>query len=294
MIITKLMGGLGNQMFQYAAGRRLACLHGVHLKLDLSSLGNEEPGITPRSYALAPFSINADPATDEEIARLYQPVAGRRGRFFNWINPRYRKTYIRSRNFPFDPAILRLPDNVSLDGYWQSEKYFEDIAALIRSDFTVRAEPEGLNREIASLVGGDNAASIHVRRGDYVTDAKTAAKHGTCTNNYFMRAVELVAARVDRPHFFVFSDDPAWVGDHFRIPYPMTVVDHNGPDQAHEDLRLMSQCRNLIIANSSFSWWAAWLNPRPDKTVIAPARWFADSSIDTSDLIPGTWKRISA
>jgi hypothetical protein len=209
------------------------------------------------------------------------------------ITPRYRKTHIRGQNSRFNPAILRLTDNISLDGYWQSEKYFSDIAPVIRSDFTVRVEPEGLNREVASVINGCNAISIHFRRGDYVTDAKIAARHGACTNDYFIKAVELIKARVERPHFFVFSDDPAWVREHFTIPHTMTLVDHNGPDKAHEDLRLMSLCRHHIIANSSFSWWGAWLNPRPDKIVIAPLRWFNDPTVDTSDLIPESWLRIT-
>ncbi len=287
-----LKGGLGNQMFQYAAGRRLARLHGVPLKLDLSWF-DALSGVTPRSYALNPFSIDAETATDQEIARLYQPPADRIRSFLNLINPCYRKTHIRGQNSSFDPAILRLFDNVSLDGYWQSEKYFSDIAPVIRSDFMVREEPEGLNWEFASIIKGCNAISIHIRRGDYVTDAKIAAKHGTCSSDYLLKGVELIMARVERPHFFVFSDDPAWVRKHFSIPHTMTLVDYNGPDQAHEDLRLMSLCRHHIIANSSFSWWGAWLNPRPDKIVIAPLRWFSNLATDTSDLIPSSWLRIT-
>lgn len=286
------MGGLGNQLFQYAAGRRLACLHDVPLKLDLSWFG-DLTGVTPRSYALGPFPIHAEPATDQEIARLYEPQTGLTRRFLNLINPYYRKTHIRGQNVHFDPSILRLSDNVYLDGYWQNEKYFSDIAPVIRSDFTQRLEPGGLNRGIASVISGCNAISIHFRRGDYVTDAKTAARHGATSGDYFIKAVELVVARVEQPHFFVFSDDPAWVREHFTIPHTMTLVDHNGPNQAHEDLRLMSLCRHHIIANSSFSWWGAWLNPRPDKIVIAPSRWFNDPDIDTSDLIPASWLRIT-
>lgn len=293
MIIVKLKGGLGNQLFQYAAGRRLACLHNVPLKLDLSWFGDDLSGVTPRSYALGPFPINAEPATDQEITRLYEPQVGRVKYFLNFINPFYRKTHILGRYFHFDPAILGLPDNSCLDGYWQSEKYFGDLASVIRSDFTVRVDLNGRNREVASVIDGCNAISIHIRRGDYVTNIKTAAKYVTCTNDYYTMAMDLIMARVKRPHFFVFSDDPAWVREHFTIPHTMTLVTHNGPDQAHEDLRLMSLCRHHIIANSSFSWWGAWLNPLPDKVVIAPLRWFNDPAIDTRDLIPASWLRIN-
>lgn len=293
MIIVLLKGGLGNQMFQYAAGRRLACLHDVQLKLDLSWFRDYPDGATPRSFVLDHFSIRAESATDQEIALLFEPQFGRIRRFLNSINPCYRNTHIRSHNSCFDPAILGLPDNICLDGYWQSEKYFSDIASVIRNEFTAHDEPEERNREFISTINGCNAISIHIRRGDYVTDAKNAARHGTCIDNYYKKAVELVAERVERPHFFVFSDDPVWVREHFRISHPMTLVDHNGPDEAHEDLRLMSLCRHQIIANSSFSWWGAWLNPKPDKIVIAPSRWFNDPAIDTNDLIPTSWLRIN-
>lgn len=293
MIIVCLKGGLGNQMFQYAAGRRLAYLHNVPLKLDLSWFDDNLSGVTPRSYALGHFSIHAEPATDQEISQLYEPQPDRIRHLLNFINPCYRKTHIREQNFYFDPAILQLPDNIFLDGYWQSEKYFRHIAPVIRDEFTVRSEPVGRNRELMSTINGCNAISIHFRRGDYVTDAKNVTRYGEYSNDYYMRAVELVTLRVDRPHFFVFSDDPAWVREHLTISHTMTQVDHNGPGKAYEDLRLMSLCRHHIIANSSFSWWGAWLNPRPDKVVIAPSRWFNDIAFDTSDLIPASWLRVS-
>jgi hypothetical protein len=290
---VKLKGGLGNQLFQYAAGRRLACLHDVPLKLDLSWFGGDLAGATPRSYALGPFCIHAEPATDQEVARLTESQSGRVRRFINLMNPCYRKILIRGQIFHFDPSILRLPDNILLDGHWQSERYFSDIDSVIRSDFAMNVEPNGRNREALSVISGCNSVSVHFRRGDYVTDSRTAACHGTCADYYYIKAAELAAMRVDRPHFFVFSDDPVWVQEHFKISYPMTLVDHNGPDQAHEDLRLMSHCRHHIIANSSFSWWGAWLNPRPDKIVVAPLRWFNDKTIDTSDLMPVSWLRIN-
>ncbi len=294
MIIVKLMGGLGNQLFQYAAGRRLARLHDVTLKLDLTWFGDDLTGVTPRAFALGPFSICAEPATGDEIARLYEPAFGRIKRFLNLMNSDYSKTHIRGQNVHFDPAILSLPDNVLLDGYWQSEKYFHDVASVIRSDFTMCVEPDGRNREVMSDINRCNSISIHFRRGDYVNDAKTASHHRTCTYDYYMEAVKMAAARVDRPHFFAFSDDPEWVREHFKISHPITLIDNNSPDLAHEDLRLMSLCNHHIIANSSFSWWGAWLNPRSDKIVISPARWFNDRSIEKNDLIPASWLRINS
>lgn len=293
MIIVQLKGGLGNQMFQYATGRRLACMHDVCLKLDLSWFASDICGVTPRSFALAPFSIIAESATEQEISRLYEPHVGRLRSLINNLRRDYRRTHIRAHDSRFDPSILGLPDDVLLDGHWQSEKYFHDIAHLIRGEFKLRMEPVGQNREVISEINGYNAISLHIRRGDYVTDVKTAAWHGVCSYEYYKNAVEVIVSKVENPHFFVFSDDPEWVQERFKLSYPMTIVDNNGADFAYEDLRLMSLCRHQIIANSSFSWWGAWLNPRPDKIVIAPSRWFNDETIDTSDLIPASWLRIN-
>jgi len=292
MIMVSLKGGLGNQMFQYAAGRRLSCLHNVPLKLDLSWFREDLTGVTPRSYALDHFSINAEPATMQEISRLYEPHAGRVKRFLNFMNPIHRKTCIYGKHFHFDSSILELPDNICLDGYWQSEKYFQDIAAVIRSDFTLSVNSDVRNQEVVSMINECNSVSIHIRRGDYINDKKTAAKYMACSNDYYLMAMDIMSTRAECPHFFVFTDDSAWVREHFEISHSMTLVGNNGPDKAYEDLRLMSLCTHHIIANSSFSWWGAWLNHRLDKIVIAPSRWFNDPKIDTSDLMPASWLRI--
>ena len=292
MIIVKLTGGLGNQMFQYAAGRRLAHIHATQLKFDLSWLGTERPNITTRNYMLAPFSIKGESASTLEQATVADPEYSPLMRFLTRLTPFRRQSHIREKCFRFDPSILTLSDNVYLDGYWQSERYFADAADHIRSDFTIRTAPDGRNGEVAAAINECAAVSVHIRRGDYVTDAKTAAFHGICPIEYYHEAVKAIAKRVAKPHFFVFSDDPTWVREQISIPHPLTIVDHNGPDLAHEDLRLMSLCRHQIIANSSFSWWGAWLNPRPDKIVIAPSRWFNDPAVETSDLIPASWLRL--
>jgi hypothetical protein len=293
MIIVKLMGGLGNQMFQYAAGRRIAYLNDVPLKLDLSWFEGDFTDVTPRTFALSPFAIHAEIATENEVASLYEAPAGRIKSLIKSISGGKRR-HILSQGNHFDPTILGLFDNVLLDGYWQSEKYFIDIAAVIRNEFTLCNEPREENREIMSVLLRENSVSIHIRRGDYVADARTASRHGTCSDTYYRDAVKLIAEQVDDPHYFVFSDDPEWVQTQFKIPFSMTQLNINGPDQAYEDLRLMSLCRHHIIANSSFSWWGAWLDPRVDKMVIAPSRWFNSPAIATNDLIPESWLRIAS
>lgn len=294
MVIVKLRGGLGNQMFQYAAGRQLAILHQTTLKLDISIY--RCGGL--RSYDLEAFRIEGKLAKDEEVARIR---AGRNlvTRFASWLGlprgesqggPVFRETGVK----PFNPSIAETPGDVYLDGYWQSEKYFADISDVIRREFTVRSPLVATNLRIAEMISNTQSVSIHVRRGDYVSNPATARVHGVCSLDYYRRCMALIAERIGRPHFYVFSDDPDWVMENLRSDHPCTCVTHNDASHGHEDLRLMTMCEHNIIANSSFSWWGAWLNVNPDKLVFAPQEWFRDRSIDTRDLLPVDWIRVSA
>jgi hypothetical protein len=282
------MGGLGNQMFQYSAGRRLAYANGVELKLDTFSF--KECNL--RTYSLGIFNVQENLATREEVEAL---TVGKRSlveRFSTKILGRKHSSlpsHVREKQFA--PEILNLPDNVYLDGYWQSEKYFTDIEDIIRKEFTVKTDQERKNRKLAELIASCDSVSLHIRRGDYVSTPEIRKVHGTCSLDYYFRCVDQLSKTVKNPHFFIFSDDHDWASDNLKLPHPTTLVDHNGM-KAYEDLRLMSQCRHHIIANSSFSWWGAWLNKNQDKIVIAPQSWFNDSSRDTKDLIPDSWVRI--
>lgn len=295
MINVKLKGGLGNQMFQYAAARRLALRHGTELKLDLSWLSNSPADATPRWYELDHFSIAAKIASPLDVSGRSELVRK------SWLMRLFVKSalaessygVIQEPHFQFDPSVLDAPDNVYLDGYWQSEKYFLDVADTIRQDYVFKRKLDEQNVLLAESIGKVQAVSVHVRRGDYANNPSVSALHGTCSSAYFKAAMEIVVQQTRDPHFFIFSDDIKWCRENINSSYPMTFADSNGPGDAHKDLRLMSLCRHHIIANSSFSWWGAWLNPRPDKIVIAPLRWFNDPNIDTSDLLPESWLRIS-
>jgi hypothetical protein len=290
MIITRLTGGLGNQLFQYAAGRRLANARGVVLKLDISGISR---GI--RKYELAHFNMKPIFATEQEVADLARP------RMPNWshlLPRRFRRpglppaTYVKEQHFNFDPAILDLPNDVYMEGYWQSERYFADAAELIRKEVVLLKAPRGQNEQLAREIASCQAISLHVRRGDYVSNEIIQRIHGVCSLDYYERAVAFITSRVNNPTFFIFSDDPDWVREHFKLPYLTQIVGHNGPELGYEDMRLMSLCNHHIIANSSFSWWGAWLNPGKDKIVVAPKRWFNTYDADTSDLCPDSWVRI--
>lgn len=295
-IIVKLFGGLGNQMFQYAAGRALACRTGKPLKLDISSYRWD----TLREYRLGSFKIREDFATLEEIERW---MAGSRPdslnvyqRILRKLRPWHRQMVIRERSFSFDPAFMKIRGSCYLqEGYWQSEKYFKDYEEQIRKDFTFRDEPDETNRRVLEEIRSSNAVSLHIRRGDYVRNPKTRSVHGVLGLDYYRKAIGVMAKRVVRPKFFVFSDEIEWAKENLETGHPVTFVDHNREGKDVEDLRLMKHCRHHIIANSSFSWWGAWLNDDPEKLVIAPRNWFSEKEMaqkDTSDLIPVGWKII--
>lgn len=296
MIIVRLTGGLGNQLFQYAAARRLADLHNTELKLDISFLGSHRENCTPRGFQLNHMAITASVAAHHEIANItgkkspLRYVASRISDVTG-LSRRHRSVF-NERSFNFDPEVLSLPDNIYLVGYWQSEKYFQDIKDIIRKEFALNCPLEDRDKEIADLIKASNSVSVHIRRGDFVADAQVNKVHGVCSLDYYSRCIETIADKAGKVHLFVFSDEPSWVSDKIKFSAPVTIVDHNSTVTSYQDIRLMSQCRHHIIANSSFSWWGAWLANDPYKQVIAPERWFNDSSLDTSDLIPSNWQRL--
>lgn len=293
MIVTRVHGGLGNQMFQYALGRRLALHHGTELLLDLSFFDMKDGTHTPRPFELDVFRVKYRPAKAVELRPFLRARESRFLRVRDRLLPfPARHPLFAQPGFGFYPRALEVPANVYMDGYWQSEKYFKDAEATVRSDLSFSAAPIGANAAVARRIQDTNAVSVHVRRGDYATDPTTNAHHGVCDGAYYEAAMQRIRHAHPEAAFFIFSDDPAWAKENLRSDAPMTVVDHNHGSASYEDMRLMSLCKHHIIANSSFSWWGAWLNPDPDKTVIAPRQWFRDPAIDTRDLLPARWTRL--
>lgn len=298
MVIVNLFGGLGNQMFQYAAARRLAHVNQAELKLDTGWFGNGADADRTRNYGLGVFNIEESFATPAEVramcGRDTQGWPRLAKRILNACGYQKKSRTVQEQHYHFSPDVLQRGDNVYLDGYWQSPRYFQDVAGLIRNEFTFRPPPAPDNAAMLANITGCESVSLHVRRGDYVSNPQTAQYHGTCGLDYYARCVDLISGRVSNPHFFVFSDDPGWVRENLSIPFSVTFISHNGPKRAYEDLRLMGCCRHNIIANSSFSWWGAWLNANPDKIVLAPERWFSRPGIDTRDLLPEAWLRVES
>nr|WP_245168268.1 alpha-1,2-fucosyltransferase [Desulfobaculum xiamenense] len=198
----------------------------------------------------------------------------------------------REPHFHYASAFERLTGDVYLDGYWQSERYFAAASSTVAKELTLAEPQDARNAELAARILSSDSVSVHVRRGDYVHDPTLAGLYAELSPDWYRRAALMAASGLAAPEFFVFSDDPDWVRGHLDFGHPLTVVDHNaGAPLA--DMRLMSLCGRHVIANSSFSWWGAWLDRRPGAVVLAPAKWFgprrARRRID--DLYPATWRR---
>ena len=292
MIVVRLMGGLGNQMFQYALGRALSHRLGVELKLDLSWFSDQNKSVTRRDYQLAALNTVASIATKDDLDRLRVPGRGWFADIAGMLNPFYRKTYIRERGFQFDPTMLNSQDDVYLEGFWQSERYFKEISEILRQEFTLRTALDEHGHRLKDLIVGCRSVSLHFRRGDYVTSQTANKFHGTCSLDYYREAVDVIRNRVSSPHFFIFSDEPSWVRKAFPLDLPSTFIGGDGPRPAPEEMYLMSKCRHHVMANSTFSWWGAWLQGSTGNTVIAPQKWFSSSAVNTSDLLPEQWIRI--
>lgn len=297
MIIVRLRGGLGNQLFQYAAGKALAQYHQVDLALDLYTY-KKHPY---RKFELANFNIDAPEASREEVHRFTgsNPV-------IRYLNK--RENYFHCQGVFAQPHyhyyhdFFSLPPDIYLSGYWQSEKYFSNIPGLIREQFTVSQPLDSRNAELSLKLSAGNSIAVHVRRGDY-TNATYGSFFGGLSEEYYMDAIEKLEREIPDPVFYFFSDNQEWCKKTFS-GVKAEFIDHNQGTDSFKDLVLMSYCRHNIIANSTFSWWGAWLNENPEKKIIAPAQWFrlnflakkepvyASRFYNTEDLIPASWTRM--
>lgn len=287
MITVGLKGGLGNQLFQYALGRRLSLDYDCPLIIDARALAHDPL----RNYALNQFQIPSRLAKP-----LSYPLSGLASRLnflykrLPWIQ---RLNVVNEKSFAFDPQILECGDRVYLNGYWQSERYFLPIRQTLLTDLQLAATLNTEQAELAQKIQACNAISLHVRRGDYLTDAKTNSYHGLCDLDWYDRAVDAITQGISSPQFYVFSDDYEWASHNLQLNYPTHFIKPQPDGNESVDMYFMSICKHNIIANSSFSWWGAWLNQNPSKKVIAPAQWFANAPHDTRDLIPSDWHRLA-
>ena len=296
MIISELISGLGNQMFQYAAGLALARRLETEFYIDKTWFELDIDKQTHREYGLSPFVLNPQFAGSDIIEQfkpknskgLVERIKGK----LDSMKPYYHRKVYKEPFFHYDENFLKANDNTYLIGYWQSEKYFQTIENEVRSAFKLREEPTGLNAELMNKIIHGMSVSIHVRRTDMVNNPEVIKSHGSCTLEYYQAAAEHIIPGLTDPEFFVFSDDPEWCKENLNLPKSATFIDHNSGENAYWDMYLMSCCRHHVIANSSFSWWGAWLNASEDKRVIAPKNWFANDDKNTADLIPSGWSRL--
>lgn len=292
MIITRLRGGLGNQLFQYAAARRLADQTGQELGFDLRELWAFErfqeagQGDTPRPFLLSRYPVRGRVLSHAGLllrghieSRLW-----RRGlRAIGW------KGYWAEQGQSYRPLPRRR--GLYLDGYWQSWRYLEGGRAVLLKDLAPKAAPQGLNARLLKAMAAGNAVCVHVRRGDYVTLAAASSFHGLMGQDYYKAGVKRLGAAARGATYYVFSDEPAWAKRHLPLPGTRVIVGHNSVLEPEQDLRLMAACRHFIIANSSLSWWGAWLGRHRSKKVVAPRLWFK-SGPPTPDLCPPDWIRL--
>lgn len=290
MVVSHIIGGLGNQMFQYAAARSLALQHGTALALDISGFADYA---LHQGFELSRvFNCSAEIATERDLRNI---LGWQHSSFVRRQLTRPRLESLRCKGLVVEPhfhywsGLSEVAPESYLIGYWQSEKYFSNVEPQIRRDFTFRTPMNSINASIAAQIPAVNAVSLHIRRGDYVSDAKAAATHGLCSIDYYQEAIRYISSKTPDPHFFIFSDDIEWAKENLHIDCHHQYINHNHGSESYNDMRLMSMCRHHIIANSSFSWWGAWLNPSSNKLVITPNNWFARNEKTTSDLIPSTW-----
>ena len=277
MIISFVLGGLGNQCFQYALGRQLGYLQ--HEPLKLESFGYRFSKYARHPYLLDKFNIVAGKAHLVDYLRL-----GARN-----FGP---SVITAERSLGFHSKVLNIRHSTVLIGYWQSEKYFPDVAHLIREELTLKDSPSPATRDMAAHIRATESIAVHVRRTDYVSNPKNIAMFEQCSTNYYRAAMHMVAERVQSPRFFVFSDDPLWTKANIQCDCPITYVTHNDQSNAHEDLMLMRYCKHNIIANSTLGWWGGWLNDNPHKMVVTPRKWFKNDSGWEEDLLPAAWIRL--
>lgn len=273
MIIVQLIGGLGNQMFQYAVAKALSLEKKQQLVIDASAF---------ETYKLHQFGLH----------RFAAPL-----KFYNFFLKLKIKFYklfgnyliYKEKQFNYDVDFFtQKGTNVYLEGYFQSELYFKKYAQEIRADFEITAPLKQKTIQLIANMKEENAVSIHIRRGDYLR----VSMHNTDKSIYYQMATAYIESKIQNPIYYVFSDDMDWVKENFKTNFETHYIDFNDTFSNYEDLKLMASCKHNIIANSSFSWWGAWLNANPSKIVIAPQKWFNDEKLNYSDVVPVDWIKL--
>lgn len=307
MIILKLKAGLGNQLFQYAYARSLALRSKADLAIDLNWFSNIAPGDTPRIFLLDKYNL------PQSVQVTNQPSPSRAARLFARIKAKISRDFFKYSDHVYYPRLAKAVPaaqnkDVEVEGFWNTEKYFEDFEGVIRAELALKsplgAAANASESRLKELAKTDALALLHVRRGDYVSNSKALQHHGLSGLDYYAEAAKIMQEKIRgagrKPLFMLASDDMDWVRENI-IPLlngaPYEILSNPAEIKDYEEIYLMSLCQHFIIANSSFSWWGAWLSKSAEhegmeKIVIGPKRWIADPSVDTSDVLPERWIKI--
>ena len=292
-IIAQLQGGLGNQLFQYAAARALSQKHHIPLLLDQGWFSKTYEDVTPREFLLSLMNVKGSfisygieikrPKKMYRLAQKFWP-----------IDP---FIFVEQIPFRFDPQLGKAPSfkqqNLYLMGYWQSYKYFESIKSILQTEISPKNPLDKHYQNYLEQIKTSKSAMVHVRRGDYVNLASAAKVHGFIGLDYYQKGMQSILEKNPDTQFFVFSDDLQWAKE--NLPYQdkcRFIEPTSSVDAVIQELELMTHCQHHLIANSSLSWWAAWLSKNPNGSVICPSQWTTDTSINWSDLLPSSWQRI--
>lgn len=300
MVVARIKGGLGNQLFIYAAARRLALNNNVPLKLDIIS--GFQRDYYQRTYRLQHFNIQGEVASRRQsfegiFGRLRRQVLKQLAKFSEFE----KRRYITEESPEFDPRLLNLKVNgvTYLEGIWASEQYFKDIAGIIRADLQIVTRHDSRDLALAEKIQSANSVGLHVRRLREFTgksEAEPIPSSLALSADYYQRGIEIIAGKVADPVFYCFGDYPQWFSQNNPMDFPLVVINHNKDEKDYEDLWLMSLCKHFIIANSTFSWWGAWLSEHPDKIVITPGGnhdcAIPGMTIFSRDAIPSGWLKI--
>jgi hypothetical protein len=272
--IVKLNGGLGNQMFQYAFACALKEKTDAQILFDFSYFEEnvQEENVVIRPFELNAFNTDCPNATINDLSKIER-------------NKPNKNVVTQISAYKFDKKLFNA-DKYYYDGYFQNEKYFKEVRDTLLNSFSIKDPIDNKNQLILDNISQTNSVSIHVRRGDYISLESANKFHGACSLKYYEKAIKYIAKKVKNPHFFLFSDDIEWVIENLKIEYPYTVIDFN-QNKGWLDLNLMKHCKHNILANSSFSWWGAWLNENPEKIVVAPKKWIA--GYNRCDIVPRNW-----
>lgn len=286
MVIVKIVGGLGNQMFQYAYAKALQ-QKGYEVKIDISAF---ETYKLHGGYQLDKYNIDLDSSTKDENNKFYKNTFC--FKVLKKIGIDLSKL-IKEKSLLFDKKLLEIQDNNYLDGYFQCENYFKNIREIILKQFTINKEISNYSKDIENKIkNSQNSCSLHIRRGDFINNINISI-HGTCDLKYYKDAMKYLEEKVGSMDYFIFSDDIEWVKENLAIQNAI-YIDSQENRIPHEDIYLMNLCTYNIIANSSFSWWGAWLNQNEKKIVLAPKKWFADDKLEeqSKEIVCGSWVRI--